>query len=131
MKNPLNQQREPTPAELKAQIVRMLEQLGQPIPPKPDVAKFEMHGPDVVHEMIHLTQTQTLADNLQALVVALMQAKDALDEADVDAGLVKNIDNVMDAISVRSLTSSKVVLDLQEIEQELADKANPLDGPYL
>lgn len=126
------QQRQPTTEELRAQIVSMMEQLGVPVPPKPDMEMFRGRTPEEVHELTHSAQTQTLATNVEALAAIVIEAQDALTDSDEDHDeILEKIDKVLNAVSITSLSTSKTVLDLQEIEEQLREADAPMGGHYL
>jgi hypothetical protein len=125
-------QQKPTIQETRQQIVLMLTQMGLPVPPKPDVSALGAATPDDVHEFMHLTQSMTMGENLERLVTGLSEARIALDESDEDhTKLVEQIDGTLNLVSATTLSTSKTVLDLQEIEQELREAGAPVIGGYL
>lgn len=125
-------QNQPSADELRAQIVGMLNQMDIPVPPAPDFESFRGQDPDNVHELMHLTQSESMARNIQLLATDLTTARDALESADEDHdALVEQIDQTLSAVSIFSLTTSKTVLDLQEIEKKLRESDAPMGGQYL
>lgn len=130
--NPQAQAKQPTTAELRAQVVAMMNQMGIPIPPAPDFAMFEGQDPDTVHELMHMAQAEGMAKSIELMAVSLTAARDALDEADGDhSEIVEKIDHTLSAVSVNSLTTSKTALDLQDIEKRLRESDAPSYGHYL
>lgn len=138
------QQQDQTDEQLRAQLIAMMNHLGIPVPPKPNIEEFRPHGPDTVHEAIHTIQTSSLAGSLELVATKLSEAGRALDtirqsldtrapEAGIDSrvDLSESIETVLNQVSVTALTVAKTVLDLQEIEDELREEDAPTIGGYL
>lgn len=131
------QQKEPTTEQLRAQLVAMMNQLGVPVPPTPDIEQFRGHGPDTVHETIHTLQSNSLADSVQMLAAKLTEAQESIrqrayeDNVEADQKLVEQIELTLNTVSANSLKVAKTVLDLQEIEDALREADAPEIGGYL
>lgn len=128
-------QQGPSTQEMKAQLVAIMNQTGVPVPPKPSKDELIANGADAddVHEIMHIKQAQGMAHTITQLSQELIAARDVLEQGGENADVVARIDNTLNVVSVQSLTTSKLALDLQEIEQEMRnDEAQDFElGGYL